>query len=111
MRTAGFVVGGVGLAGIAGAITTGLVLPGKQSIIDANCGADFRCNKEGFDAVQSGKTLAAANTTLWFVGGILTGVGAVLVVFGGNGGDSKPGTALKIQPIPGGAGASLAGKF
>jgi hypothetical protein len=111
MRTVGFIVGGAGLAGIGAAIATGLVLPGKQRIIDANCGADFLCNQEGFAAAQSGKTLAAANTTLWFVGGIMTGVGAVLVVAGGNGGDSKPGAALEIHPLSGGAAASLTGKF
>ncbi len=111
LRTVGFIVGGAGLAGLGGAIATGLALPGKQRIIDANCGADFLCNKEGFAAVQSGKTIAAANTTLWFVGGILTAVGVVLVVVGGNGGNSRPAAALEIHPVPGGAGASLVGKF
>ena len=111
LRIAGLIVGGAGLAGLGGAMATGLVLPGKQRIIDLNCSVDFRCNQEGFAAAQSGKTLSAANTTLWFAGGILTGVGAVLVIFGGNGGDAKPAAALQIHPGPGGAGASLVGSF
>lgn len=110
-RTVGLIVSGVGLAGIGGAIVTGLILPRKQSTVDTNCDPDFVCNHEGFAAAQAGKSLAAANTTLWIVGGVLTGVGAALVVFGGNGGAPRPGAAFTLYPLSGGAGASLAGRF
>jgi hypothetical protein len=113
VRTVGLVVGSAGLVGLGFAIGTGLALPGKQSIVDDHCGADDLCDKVGYEAAQSGKTLAAVNTAMWFVGGIVTGVGAALIIVGGPGrdADAKPGVALHIGPLPGGAVASLGGTF
>jgi hypothetical protein len=115
--TVGIVVGAVGLAGLGVAIGTGLMLPGKQSIVDAHCGSDNLCDKIGYEAATGGKTLAAVNTAMWFVGGIVTGVGVALVIVGGAGGgsgrdaDPKPRAALHVGPLPGGAGASFGGTF
>lgn len=113
VRTVGIVVGGVGIVGLGVAIGTGLMLPGKQSIIDAHCGPDNLCDKSGYDAAQAGKTLAAVNTVMWFVGGISTGIGAALIIVGGPGRDpdGKPRAALHVGPLPGGAVASFEGTF
>jgi hypothetical protein len=106
VRTAGFVVGGVGLVGLGTAIATGLVLPGKKKIVDANCDLDHVCNQAGFDAAQSGKTLAAANTAAWIAGGIATAAGVVLVVVGSLPG-APPRAAIRVTST----GASLGGSF
>lgn len=119
VRTVGLVVGGVGLASIGVAIATGLILPGKKSVVDAHCGADSLCDKTGYEAAQSGQTLSAVNTAMWFVGGIVSGVGVALILVGGpsRGGTAAreageaPRAALRFSPLPGGAAASLGGSL
>ena len=109
MRAAGFVVGGVGVVGLGVAIATGLILPGKKSIVDDHCGADKLCDAEGYEAAQSGQTLSTVNTTMWVIGGIATGVGVALVIAGGE--SAKPSTALRLTTLPGGGVASIGGRF
>ena len=109
VRVIGIVVGSVGVAGLAVAIGTGLILPSKESAVLARCDADKRCDQEGYAAAQEGQTLAALNTTMWFAGGIVTGVGVALILAGGE--DTKPSTAIQLNPLPGGAGASVLGRF
>jgi hypothetical protein len=109
LRAAGFVVGGVGVVGLGVAIATGLILPGKKSIVDEHCGADKLCDAEGYEAAQSGQTLSTVNTTMWVIGGIATGVGVALVIAGGE--SAKPSTALRLTTLPGGGVASIGGRF
>jgi hypothetical protein len=115
LRVAGFAVGGLGLAMLVAAVGTGLALPSKQATVSKNCGAAVdlspdQCNSVGFDAAQSGKTLATANTATWILGGIATAVGATLVVLGTVGKD-KPGASVQVGASAGRAGAVLEGRF
>lgn len=85
-RVAGFVVGGVGLAGLAiGGVLGGLAL-GQKKVVDQNCGAAvdstdaLACKQAGLDAVSAGKGLALGSTLGFGVGlaGVITGVVLVL---------------------------------
>jgi hypothetical protein len=115
LRIAGFVVGGVGLAFLGAAVGTGLVLPSKQSTVNQNCGPAAgllpnHCNATGFDAAQSGKTLSAANTATWVVGGIAVATGVTLVVVGFVGKD-KPAAPVPVGISAGLASAAIRGRF
>ena len=57
-RTAGWVVGGIGVAGLGVGAVAGILTLGKKGTVDDNCNAAKRCNPEGYDAAQSGKTSA-----------------------------------------------------
>jgi hypothetical protein len=76
-RTAGIVVGGVGVAmAVMGAVTGGLAL-GKKSTVDANC-KGLTCNATGQSAVTAGRTLGTLSTVGFAVGGAGLAAGAVL---------------------------------
>jgi hypothetical protein len=109
LRAAGFVIGGVGLVGLGTAIATGLILPGKAKTAMEHCPGNA-CDKTGIAAARSGKTLVAVNTATWIVGGVLTAGGAALVVVG-FARESKPAATVGFAPLPGGAAASVEGRF
>lgn len=81
-RTAGFIVGGVGVAGlIAGAVTGGLTLS-KKSVITANCDLTTKVckNSTGEDAVGAARTTGLGSTIGFIAGGVALATGAVLVI-------------------------------
>jgi hypothetical protein len=100
-RVAVYVVGGVGVAGLAlGGVMAG-VAAGKKSTIKANCGtaigapADIDCNQTGLDAGNSAKTFALVSTIGVAAGlaGIATAV--VLLVT-----EHRPAKPTAIAPTP-----------
>jgi len=112
IRIAGIAIGGAGLVLIGAAVGTGAVLPSKQHTVDQNCGAAVglpadHCNAAGFDAAQSGKTLATANTATWIAGGLAAAAGVALVVVGSVG--RKSGGDVRVGVGPGFV--SLGGRF
>jgi hypothetical protein len=81
-RTAGWVVGGIGVAGLGVGAVAGILTLGKKGTVDDNCNADKRCNPTGYDAAQSGKTLGMVTTTGLVVGVLGVGVGTYLLLSG-----------------------------
>lgn len=78
-RTAGLVVGGVGVAALVGAGVTGLMLNNRRDTISERCNpVTKQCDSEGLDAAQSGKTLVPLNLGLWIAGVVGAGAGAYL---------------------------------
>jgi hypothetical protein len=79
-KTAGYVLGAVGLAGlVTGAVAGYLVLDAK-STVDAECDAEKRCTPEGLDAADSGETFGIVTTIGLAVGAVGFGVGSYLVL-------------------------------
>jgi hypothetical protein len=105
-RTAGWVVGGIGIAGLAVAGVTGAIILSRDGKIDDNC-PDKRCNDEGFDQVESNRSLLVVNAIAWGVGIVGTGVGAYLIL------SSKPEseTTATATPLPGGGALSFRRRF
>jgi hypothetical protein len=95
-RTLGWVLGGVGVAGLAVGAVTGVMVLGKKSTVDDNCNADKRCNAEGADAAESGKTLGTVSGISFIVGGVALAAGAWLVL--SDGGEEQPKSALGFGP-------------
>lgn len=100
-RTLGYVIGGVGVAGLAVGAITGAMVLGKKSVVDNNCDAAKRCNQTGYDAANSGRTLGIASTTGFIVGGLGLAAGAWLVL------SSHPGEHTALIPSAGPTGAGL----
>jgi hypothetical protein len=95
-RTAAYVAGGVGIAGIALGSVTGILALGKKQTVSDNC-PNHDCNDAGYSAVTSGKSLALVST-------IGFGVGIAGVVLGGvlllTGSDAKPEQSARTwQPV------------
>jgi hypothetical protein len=108
-RTAGWVVAGIGAAGLVTGAVAGVLTLGRKSTVDANCDADTKkCNSEGYDAAQSGKTLGMVTTAGLIVGALGVGVGGYLLL--SSRADSKE-TAVGVFAIPGGARVGLSRSF
>lgn len=73
-KTAGFVIGGVGVASVVAAIVTGIIVLDQKSTAAADCTPTCK-TQEGRDAVALGNTLLPINAVAWGVGivGIATG--------------------------------------
>jgi hypothetical protein len=109
-RTAGFVVGAVGLTGLGVGAVTGLLVLGKKSIVDdpSHCDPTTHvCDATGLAAASSGKTLSTVSTVAFVAGGALLVTGAVLVLAGGNGGGTPNASTLLAPEMYGGGGAGL----
>ena len=107
-RTLGWVVGGIGVAGVGTGIVTGLMLVSKRSAAESACPNKMCTSQVDVDAASSGKTLLVANTVSWIVGGVGLGLGAYLVL-------SAPRhrtTAILVPSAsPDGASLSCVGRF
>lgn len=78
-RAAGFVLGGVGVVGLAVGAVTGLMAIGKNNDSKAACPNDGPCaNRDAVDANDSAKSLSTVSTIGFIAGGALVAGGAVL---------------------------------
>jgi hypothetical protein len=110
-RTAGFVVGGVGVAGLAAFGVTGGLYLAQKGTVEAHCTAAKRCDTQGLAAVSSAKTLGVVNTVALFGGIAATGVGAFLVISSRSKSPARPVTALGAAALPGGGHVVVDGRF
>jgi len=97
-RTLGYVLGGVGVAGIVTGAVAGALVLSKKSTVDDNCNAQKRCNQEGLDAVDSGKTLKVVSTVGFVTGVVGLGAGAYFLFTAG---PSKDGTVSASAMVTG----------
>lgn len=104
-RTAGFVVGGIGIASLGVGVVTGVMALGKASTVKDHCDPNLACDPTGVDAGSSGKTLSLVSTITVAAGVVGIGVGAFLVLT--SKGKSAPTTAVAPVVTPDFAGAAL----
>lgn len=119
-RTLGFVIGGIGVAGLAAGAVTGLMAMGKSSDAKAACPNDGSCaSRDAVDASESAKTLGLVSTIAFVAGGVGLAAGATLVFTAPKEGEAdakKMGLAparVRIAPNagPAGAGVTVMGVF
>jgi hypothetical protein len=108
-RTVGYVLGGVGLVGLAVGTVAGVMVLERKSTVDDNCNEAKRCNQEGFDAAESGRTLGVVTTAGLVVGALGLASGAYLILSSPK--DEGPRTALVTRAAPSGAHLSLVHAF
>jgi len=82
-KTAGYVVGGIGVAGIVVGSVTGVLVLGKKSKVSDGCDAGA-CNQSGLDAANSAKSLATVSDIGFGVGIAGLAAGAVLLLTAGS---------------------------
>ena len=80
-RTAAYVAGGIGIAGIAVGSVTGILVLGKKQTVSDNC-LDHDCNATGYAAATSGQSLGLVSTIGFGVGIAGLVVGGVLLLTG-----------------------------
>ncbi len=103
-RTAGFVVGGAGIAGLALGSVTGLMALSRHSAMVESCSS--KCPPDIQDQIGTGKTLSVLSPVGFVVGAVGVGLGIYLVLSSSRSSDS-PSVGLTV--LPGGAG--LRGTF
>ncbi len=107
-RTLGWVVGGVGVAGLALGTITGIMAMGDASTVKGDCNAGACQHQSGVDAASAGKT-ASLLSTVGFVGGAAcTGVALYLLLTSG---PSRPSATVGATPCSGAPPSSFLGGF
>jgi len=82
-RTVGFVVGGLGVAGLVAGGALTLALVGAHDTVEEHCTPDRRCDPEGLDAAERGPGLSTAATIATLAGAAALVAGATLVLTSG----------------------------
>jgi hypothetical protein len=100
MRTAAWIAGGVGLAGVAVAVVSGIVVLNHKSEMDDLCPESPGgrvCSDGGVTAREDVRPWLTANTIGWIVGGAGLGLGTVLFIL--SSGRSSPSTAAATATL------------
>jgi len=108
LRTWGYVAGGVGAAGVLLGTITGIMGLHEQSVGNDNCSDTLkRCNRTGFDANQSARSLATVSTVGFVVGVVGLGTGTYLLLTS----NSQQTLAVGTRMNPESASLSLDGRW
>jgi hypothetical protein len=99
-----FIGFGTALVGVGVGSVTGIMAFGKASTADEAC-PNNQCTTEGFDAVDSGRTLGTISTIAFIAGGVGVGVGLYGLLFG------TPKTSTSVAVSVGPTGGGLRGTF
>lgn len=109
LRTAGFVIGGVGVAALAAGVVTGLFAVDRKGAVEERCPRPHDCTDEGVAAAGEGSTFATVSTVAFLCGAAAAGAGVALVLIGGSPrGEPKRAVAMATL-VPGGI--ALGGSF
>src|SRR5262249_39749287 len=112
-RTLGFILGGVGVAGVAVAAVTGVMILGDKSTADAACKPkclkpDGTQDQNAVDAVNQGKTLVPINLIGFVVGAVGLGAGTFFLLTSRKH-DDKAATTVRPYAGPGEGGLVISG--
>lgn len=102
-RTLGWVLGGVGVAGIGVGAVAGIMVLGKKNTADEACPAKQCTDKSGLEAIDAAKTFQVVSNVGWVVGVLGLGFGTYFVLTGGE----KATTTVGFAPIPEGGRLSV----
>ena len=96
-RTRGYVLAGVGAAGVSVGLLAGALVLSKKSTADDHCDDSLRiCDQIVKDANDSGRTWATVSTVGWLVGAAGLGAGAYFLLKSDPG--SETAAAVRIDP-------------
>ncbi len=114
-RAVGFIVAGVGVAGLAVGGVTGLMAIGKNNEAKEKCPNEGACaSQEGVDANDGAKSLGLVSTIAFGAGAALVVGGAVLIFTAPKGANAnKESARVRVTPSVGanGGGLVLGGSF
>jgi hypothetical protein len=113
-NTPAYLIGGIGVAGVAVGSVTGILVFGKKSTVKDEC-AGSTCSSAGVSAANSGKTLAIVSDIGFGVGIVGLATSAVLLLTRPKAEPAAQLLAPRWQPLlastPGGAWAGLGRRF
>jgi hypothetical protein len=95
-RTLGYVLGGVGIAGVVTGVVAGTLMLHQKSVLDDNCNADKKCSPAGLDAASSGHTLGIVTTVGLVTGALGLGAGAYFLFTAAPARDGTPTASAAI---------------
>lgn len=102
VRTAGFVIAGLGVAGMAVFAVTGTMARSRFSTLEEECGG-ARCTDPKYgDVVDSGMTLTTVANVGLIAGAACLASGGLMILLGGP--SSAPQSSASVSVSPGGAG-------
>jgi hypothetical protein len=107
-RTAGFVIGGVGAAGLVTSLVTGALVLSKKSTVDDEC-SNKVCSPAGVEAGEDGALFSTVSTVAFAVGAVGLGVGTYLVLSSDDSGAEQ--SRVELRALPGQASVTLGGSF
>ncbi|MEI9947464.1 MAG: hypothetical protein WDO74_00380 [Pseudomonadota bacterium] len=112
LRTAGFVVGGAGIASLIASGTMFYLRHTTISDLDEQCGADrTSCPESARSTIDRGKLYTTLGNVTLAVGALGLGVGATLVILGGRS-SARPSVGIAPGAVGANAGgATLVGRF
>ena len=106
-RTWGFVLGGVGIAGLVTGAVTGALVLSKKSVVESEC-VDKLCSQEGVEAGEDGKLFSTISTVSFIAGAALVATGATLILTANDGRETA---RVEVRGAPGVATLNLKGRF
>jgi hypothetical protein len=110
LRTAGWVTGGIGAAGIVAGGAAGVVAMTKNSAAAKHCLAPTACDPEGVALGNTARTSGTVSTVAFTVGGVALAAGIVLVIVAPRSPPAAVGaTRLVVAGGPGGGLVALGG--
>jgi hypothetical protein len=112
--TAGFVVGGLGLAALAAGGVTGILTIQKKADKEEAC-PNYRCPTDkrfsaGEDARKAGALFSTISTVTFAVGGAAVVAGIILIATSASKAP-RVSTTVEVTALPGGAAFTLQGRF
>jgi hypothetical protein len=107
VRTAGFVVAGVGVVGLGVFAGTAIVIAGKHATFVSHCPQGQPCDAVGAAAAQAGGSLLPVNTATLIIGVAGAAAGGLMIALGG---PRRPVT-VQAALAPDGGRLGVVGKF
>jgi tetratricopeptide (TPR) repeat protein len=113
MRTAGIIVGAVGVAGVGASLLLGLAAKNKNDDANAVCNGAGCSSQNGVDLAKTAGNFATGSTIAFIAGLALFGSGIVLYAASPSGASAPPTTGIFLSPRVDltGAGLALHGAF
>jgi hypothetical protein len=103
-----WVAGGIGVAGVATSLATGALAVSSKRTLETHC-VDRRCDDQGLDAANAGRTYATISTVSGAVGILGLGVGTYLLLSPRT--EQRPSTQIEATAMPGGGFLGMKGRF
>jgi hypothetical protein len=110
-RLAGYVVGGVGLAGLGAGAVIGILTVLRHDELDRKCPSHTGCSPEVIRGASEGQSLSLASTVALAAGAAGLGVGTYLVLSSGTAKKTAATATVGAAVLPGGAMLGAWGKF
>lgn len=107
-RTIGFILGGVGVAGLVTSAITGGMALSDHSAAEEACPTRKGCSAEAIEIANRGRTLSVVNTVALAAGVIGAGIAVPLIILGGK---PKENSTVGVWVGPDGARIGVQGRF